>query len=297
MLFISISQISRYNDNDPSLKFILNFDECEFCMDSEGISLTTKKDELFYSKFERIEPYIVEHRTDFHFKMNNFEYRIAIPFSPHLPVLPTFPFYPFNTLETFPYNEMESCAIASKRHDNFAIYFNLIKGSESNLLGYSYGINIFLPYQKKIKYETLIPNPLKIVKYDPLGQFHPPLEDYTKEISNDIKCMCSIIFDKENYLSFDNIICSTLYYLVSWLLTYRNNSNYALPEHIVVQFKSQFKIALESIEEFKDLDVAYIKGFWEWSLVQFYLLEEMEKFNLKYGLQEFLSYPEWNPYS
>jgi hypothetical protein len=177
----------------------------------------------------------------------------------------------------------DTVVISSLRHDNFAIFFTIIGVSGSAAHTFHTESQLRTHENKKIQYEIITPNPLKIVDFDPLGREHNVL-DISESAAGTIYNILTTYQNVKPELTFQELYELIAYYAIDILLYYREMSGGVLTRNVVESYTHQLGKALEKVTNNTtsktELSIT-IDKFTE----TYDVIEKMKEFKTKYSLE------------
>ncbi len=221
MNLLSITKVKFSNENDESYRFVMSFEEATFSHDEKSITIENDEKELFAS-FNKKEDVVMAGQIHYHFVMNGYELRL-ITMDERAEKL---------------HGKQDTIIIASKRHDNFAIYFDLIDVFGSGIVSPHTQIKLHKHENKKIEFVKIMPNPLKIIEKDPFGIVHkiPDLSDfYAQAINNGLIILQQI----KPKITFDDFYEMVAFYAIDLMLYYQKKAQGVLPRNVVIELRNQ----------------------------------------------------------
>lgn len=221
MKLLSISKVKFSNENDESLKFIMTFEEANFSHDEKSITFE-KYEKQLSATFNKKEDVVMAGQIHYHFVMNGYELRLIV----------------MNETAEKLHGKQDTIIIASKRHDNFVIYFDLIDIEGSGILNYSTKMKLRKHESKKIEFIKLVSNPLKIIEKDPFGIVHkiPDLTNfYTQTIGNGFLVLKQV----KPKITFGDFYEMVSYYAIELMIHYQKKAQGILPRDVVVELRNQ----------------------------------------------------------
>lgn len=266
MSFLSIMKVKFSNENDESFKYVMSFEEADFSYDEKGITIEIDENELFAS-FNKKEDVVMAGQIHYHFVLNGYELRLI----------------KMNETAEKLYGKQDTIIIASKRHDNFAIYFDLIDVRGFRMLKSSTQMKLRKHENKKIEFIRQMPNPLKIIEKDPFGIVHkiPDLTDfYAQAISNGLTILQQI----KPEITFDDFYEMVAFYAIDLMIYYQKKAQGILPRDVVIELRNQ--VANASAIIVPDTEMTTMSKLIDDFTTTYDIIEKLEIYKSKNNLRE-----------